>query len=280
MRMPRIDVFAPLLLTACWLASGCNARMWASATTGVFENHTDVGIVLHPGALDYDSALGTYTVSGSGVNMWSTADAFHFVWKQVSGDVALAADISFVGSGGNEHRKAVLMVRQNLEADSVYADVALHGNGLTALQYRDEKGVATHEVRANILRPRRLRIEKRGDFIYLFLADGEQAMRYSGASMRVPLQGTFYVGIGICSIKTWWGRLCLRTFNWWRIWRRRRKLRSTARWNESRSIPLREVSYMSRRNGSKPRTGCVTERHFSSTEVGVFIGCPLPEVSR
>jgi TolB protein len=197
--MPRIDVFAPLLLTACWLVSGCNARMWASATTGVFENHTDVGIVLHPGALDYDSALGTYTVSGSGVNMWSTADAFHFVWKQVSGDVALAADISFVGSGGNEHRKAVLIVRQNLEADSVYADVALHGNGLTALQYRDEKGVATHEVRANILRPRRLRIEKRGDFIYLFLGDGEQAMRYSGASMRVPLQGTFYVGIGICS---------------------------------------------------------------------------------
>ncbi|MFY9906862.1 MAG: hypothetical protein WAK62_17030 [Terriglobales bacterium] len=199
MRMRRMHVFAPLLLTACWLASGCDVALWAETTSGIFENHADVGNVLHPGALDYDPVHGTYAVSGSGVNMWSTADAFHFVWKQITGDVALACDISFVGNGGNEHRKAVLIVRQNLDADSVYADVALHGNGLTALQYRDEKGAATHEVQSNISGPRRLRIEKRGDFVYLFLGDGEQTMRYSGASIRIPLRGTYYVGIGVCS---------------------------------------------------------------------------------
>jgi TolB protein len=199
MRMHRMYVFALLLLTACWLASGCDPALWASTTTGLFENHTDVGSVLRPGALEYDPAHGTYTVGGSGLNMWSTADAFHFVWKQVSGDIALAADISFVGSGGNEHRKAVLILRQNLDADSVYVDVALHGNGLTALQYRDEKSAVTHEVQSNVAGPRRLRIEKRGDFVYLFLGDGEQTMHYSGASIRIPLRGTFYVGIGVCS---------------------------------------------------------------------------------
>jgi dipeptidyl aminopeptidase/acylaminoacyl peptidase len=199
MKMQKIYVFALLLLTACWLASSCDAALRASTTSGVFENHADVGIVLHPGALVFDSSHGTYTVSGSGVNMWSTADAFHFVWKQVTGDVALAADVSFVGNGGNEHRKAVLIVRQNLDADSVYADVALHGNSLTALQYRDEKGAATHEVQSNVSGPRRLRIEKRGDFVYLFLGDGDQALHYSGASIRIPLRGTYYVGIGVCS---------------------------------------------------------------------------------
>src|SRR5450759_2711912 len=71
-------------------------NLWASAApTGLFESHADVGSVLHPGTLEYDPAQGTYTVSGSGENMWSTADAFHFVWKKVTGDVGLAADISF-----------------------------------------------------------------------------------------------------------------------------------------------------------------------------------------
>ena len=68
------------------------------------------------------------------------------------------------------HRKAVLMIRQSLDADSPYADVALHGEGLTSLQYRDAKGEATHEIRSNLSAPRRLRIEKRGDFIYMFLS--------------------------------------------------------------------------------------------------------------
>src|ERR1700675_12144 len=194
-----------LTLSWCSFAGLGSSNLGASAApTGVFESHADVGSVLHPGTLEYDPAQGTYTVSGSGENIWSTADAFHFVWKKVAGDVSLAANISFLGKGGNEHRKAVLMVRQSLDADSVYADVALHGNGLTALQYRDEKGAATHEIQTqetqpNIAGTERLHIEKRGNFVYWFLGDGGKELHYSGASMRVPFEGTYYVGIGVSS---------------------------------------------------------------------------------
>jgi TolB protein len=196
---------ALLALSSCWLVLLSSPSLWASAApTGVFESHADVGSVLHPGTLEYDPAQGRYTVGGSGENVWSTADAFFFVWKKVIGDVSLAADVSFSSKGGNEHRKAVLMVRQSLDADSAYADVALHGNGLTALQYRDEKGAATHEIHTqetqpNIAGPQRLRIEKRGNFVYLLLEDGGKQLHYSGASIQVPLQGTYYVGIGVCS---------------------------------------------------------------------------------
>src|SRR5262249_40736299 len=99
---------------------------------GVFENHGDIGTVLHHGTAEYDNARRSYTIAGSGENMWFTADAFHFVWKRVSGDFSLSADVSFVGQGKNPHRKAVLMFRQSLDQDSAYADVALHGNGLTS----------------------------------------------------------------------------------------------------------------------------------------------------
>ena len=198
--MAKMAALALLVLSGSWFTLVASPGLSAAPTSiGVFENHGDVGSVLHPGSLEYDAARKTYTVSGSGENMWSSADAFHFGWKKVSGDSSLAADISFGGRDGNEHRKAILMVRQSLDADSAYVDVALHGNGLTALQYRDERGATTQEIQSNISMPQRLRIEKRGDVIYLFLGDSGKELHFSGASMRVPLQGSYYVGIGVCS---------------------------------------------------------------------------------
>src|ERR1051325_5684129 len=66
------------------------ASLWpqnARASLGLFEDHSDVGTVLHAGSVDYDPPKRTYTISGSGENMWFSADAFHFAWKKISGDV-------------------------------------------------------------------------------------------------------------------------------------------------------------------------------------------------
>jgi len=62
---------------------------------GIFENHQDVGTVLHPGSATFDPSKATYTLRGSGENMWSTQDEFQFAWKKVSGDVELTANVSF-----------------------------------------------------------------------------------------------------------------------------------------------------------------------------------------
>src|SRR5467141_4698059 len=154
---------------------------------GIFESHGDVGTVLHKGSVEYDAAKGSYTIAGSGENMWLGSDAFEFVWKKMSGDVTLTADIAFLGKGVNEHRKAVLMVRQSLDADSAYADVALHGSGLTSLQYREEKGAGTHEIQANVSAPRRLRIEKRGAYFTMSLAGADGEFHLAGGSTRITL---------------------------------------------------------------------------------------------
>ena len=116
----------------------------ATQQLGIFENHQDVGTVLHPGSAQFDAAKGTYTIAGSGENMWFGIDDFHYAWKKVSGDVALTADIAFAGTGGNPHRKAVLMIRQTLDGPSASVDVAVHGSGLTSLQFREITGANTH----------------------------------------------------------------------------------------------------------------------------------------
>jgi Tol biopolymer transport system component len=196
-----------------------SARARAQNSVGIFENHSDVGTVLHPGSTTFDSAKKTYTVRGSGENMWATADAFQFAWKKMSGDVEITADVQFANLTGNEHKKAVLMFRQSLDADSVYADVALHASGLVSLQYREEKGATTSEVESNVnarvteiatdpgrisekLGTIRLTLKRRDKYIYLFLSNPPlpvDTLHFDGESIPVPLQGDFYVGIGVCS---------------------------------------------------------------------------------
>ncbi len=170
-----------------------------STTLGVFEGNGDVGPVLHAGSAEYDQQTKTYTVTGSGENMWFASDAFQFAWKKVSGDVTITADISLLGAGGDNHRKAVLMIRQSLDADAPYADAAMHGDGLTSLQFRDEKGVNTHEVQANVSGPARLRLMKRGDRFYLWTAAAGESLQFAGGSALVPITGDYYVGIGVCA---------------------------------------------------------------------------------
>ena len=200
--MRAFSAFFVLALVICALSlhTGVARAQTAPAPVGIFEDHADVGTVLHPGSVDYDPAKHAYTISGSGENMWFASDAFQFAWKKVSGDVTLTADIAFLTKTGNEHKKAVLMLRQSLDADSVYADVALHASGMTSLQFRDEKGAVTREIQSKLSAPVRLRIARRGDYVYMSLGvDQAPKLEVAGGWLRIPLHGPIYVGLGVCS---------------------------------------------------------------------------------
>src|SRR3569832_764253 len=88
---------------------------------GILEGHTEVGATQNAGKVTFDSKTGAYSVTGCGENIWVSPDAFHFAWKKVTGDFAISADVAVAPSKGNPHRKAVLMFRQSLDADAVYA---------------------------------------------------------------------------------------------------------------------------------------------------------------
>lgn len=191
-----------LFLCCALLTPGGSVSSQSNAPTykyGQFEDSRDIGTVKHAGSVVYDEAKKTYTVAGGGENMWAATDAFHFVWRRINGDFSLAADLQMLGTGGNAHRKAVLMIRQNLDADSAYADAALHGDGLTSLQYRETKGGPTREIQSNVKAPRRLQIEKRGDYVWMSIAKEGEALQSAGGSFRINLTGTFYVGFGVCA---------------------------------------------------------------------------------
>jgi TolB protein len=202
-------VFPAAAIVCLLLWTAATAGMPMREDLGVFRDDSDVGVpsTIGAGSATYDPATKIYTVSGGGENMWGTADHFHYVWKKVSGDLRLAATIAFTGTKPPDtppegHRKACLVIRQTLDPDSVYADAALHGDGLTALQYRDAKGAITREVRADMTAPTRLRLEKRGDEISMWVALEGGELRPAATPVKVEFAGEYYVGLGVCAHNT------------------------------------------------------------------------------
>ena len=200
-----------------WLAGLAIGLVLASAgpgpaaqqTLGLFAGSVDVGApsTIGPGSAVYDADKKTYTVSGGGENMWAAADHFRYVWKKVSGDVTLDATIAFAGSRPatgtpNAHRKACLVIRQSLDSDAIYADAAVHGDGLTSLQWRDSTGAVTHEVQSAVAGPSRVRIEKRGSYVSMSLASAGEPLHPAGGAARVELTGEFYIGLGVSAHDT------------------------------------------------------------------------------
>ena len=178
---------------------GVTVAVPQTSSLGIFTSEGSVGQTPAGVKAQYDAAKGEYRITGGGANMWGAADAFYFVWKKVSGDVSLTADILWVGTSAAEHRKAVLMVRQSLDAGSPYADAVSHGNGLTSLQFRGAANEQTYQIVAAEDGPSRLRIVKKGSRFTMYFGKPGEEWKTSGPVEFVTVQEPFYVGLGVCS---------------------------------------------------------------------------------
>ena len=182
---------------------------------GIFDGQSDIGSALVPGSATYDASTGQYAINSAGYNVWYTRDEFRYLWKKMSGDVSLAADIAFPDPKGYGDRKAVLIIRQDLDDDSKEAIVALHGAGMIHLAQRTEKGVRVKDVEYRIggrgrpggespaslvtVMAHRIGIEKHGDSFALFVSLEGEPMHQFGPAIELHIDGPFYAGIGFCS---------------------------------------------------------------------------------
>jgi TolB protein len=182
-----------------WIIAILLAGTAQAAPVGNFSDVSDVGAVSRAAEASYEAATGTYTVGASGDNIWGERDAFGFVWKGTTGDAAISARIELQAENGHAHRKAGLMLRQSMAPDSAYVDVVVHGDGLTSLQFRSVAGGATREVQCARQAPSAVRLEKRGDYVSLLLADINGKFEPSGCTIKVPLRGGYYAGLVVCA---------------------------------------------------------------------------------
>lgn len=185
-----------LSLTAVMTSTSIVPSM--SQPIGLFDAHTDVGNVRHAGMVVYDAEQQTYTISGSGTNMWFDQDEFHYVWKRMTGDFILRAEASFVGEGVDPHRKIGWIIRRSLDTDSPYVSAAVHGDGLTSIQFRRTKGAQTGQVISTVTAADVIQLERRGDTYIMSVARFGEPFVTTQVS-EIDLEDEVYVGLFVCA---------------------------------------------------------------------------------
>lgn len=164
---------------------------------GMFSEPTDVGDPKIKGSVVYNAQTQDYTMEGSGINMWADKDQFNFLWKKIKGDFMITATVHFIGNGVNEHRKIGIMARDNLNANSRYADACVHGSILTSLQYRENDGDQTKELTLSSFHPTEIMLERKGNVFTFYAATFGET--YKSVSKEIPLNEEVYAGLFICS---------------------------------------------------------------------------------
>jgi Tol biopolymer transport system component len=165
---------------------------------GQFEGHGDVGSPKIAGSAFFNAVSQEYSLSAAGTNMWAERDEFQFVWKKMKGDFILQARVELLGKGVDPHRKLGLIVRTSLDADSPYADAAVHGDGLTSLQFRRTKGAITEQVESPLKGADVIQLERKGT-TYVFSA-AKYGEPYVPVQVKdLALGDDVLVGLFLCS---------------------------------------------------------------------------------
>lgn len=155
-----------LIITSPATESGANNNYvrFASDDHGTSAQRPRLNFVLTPGvpapwfdadvgatgALGDASALGTaspvpYFVSGSGDNIGSNNDAFHFTYQDASGDCSIQAQIT-AQQRTDGFAKAGLMIRANTSTNSRNVFLGLTPDGGLYFHARTATGIATNHV--------------------------------------------------------------------------------------------------------------------------------------
>jgi hypothetical protein len=175
------------------------------APIGIFQGQSDIGAAVVSGSANYDAGTKQYTINSAGYNIWYTRDEFRYLWKKMSGDISLAADVTFPEPKGYGDRKAVLVIRQSLEDDSREAMIGEHGVGMIHLAWRPDKGAMMKDAQFRFggtlagIKAKRIGIEKHGDSIAIFVSFEGEPMHQLGPPITLHFDEPFYVGIGFCS---------------------------------------------------------------------------------
>ncbi|MBK5296894.1 MAG: hypothetical protein JJE40_07040 [Vicinamibacteria bacterium] len=170
-----------------------------TGTFGAFTNSDDVGAPPLKGSAQFDAATGQYRITGSGADIWGKADQFHYVWREMSGNLAITATAKFA-TDGIPHRKAVIMLRKSLDMDSPFVHLAIHGDGMPAVQFRNARADNTNTVDFPVEGPGTwtLKLVRQGTAITVWSAKDGAPLKELGHTLN-QMGSPILVGLGVSS---------------------------------------------------------------------------------
>ena len=185
----------PLLLL-CLLGSSALAQ---TGSLGLFTNSADIGAPPLKGSAEYDATARSYKITGTGTDIWGKADQFHYVWREISGNFTVTATTRFL-TDGIAHRKAAIMLRKTVDAGSPFVHLAIHGDGMAAVQFRTLAGGDTNTLDFPVGKPGvwKLKLTRQGGNIIVATAPEGEPLREHGHTVQA-LGNPILVGLGVAS---------------------------------------------------------------------------------
>jgi hypothetical protein len=146
-----------------------------------------------------EAPAGTYTMTGSGVDIWDIADEFHFAFKEISGAAKIIARVDSI-SETDPWAKAGVMIRDSLDADSTYAAVLVTPENGIRFQYRNTAGgITDRQFVEGITAPQWVRLERTAGGLVraYYSADGTTWERFN--LIQVSISTPMYIGLAVTS---------------------------------------------------------------------------------
>jgi hypothetical protein len=186
-------------LTAAEIQTDMQTPIAASAPApSTAWQHVDVGSVGLAGTDAVDTATATIQVTGSGVDIWGTADGFRYVYRPLRGDGVIEGRVNSI-TNTNAWAKAGVMIRESLApgARNVFAFVT-PGYGVRSQVRASTDGATTSTATTGTAAPYWVRLVRSGDVIVASRsADGIAWV--SVATYTVPMGADVYAGFAVTS---------------------------------------------------------------------------------
>jgi hypothetical protein len=162
--------------------------------------HVDIGAVPIPGNATY--ASGTFTVNGSGADIWSSADAFHYAYTSLNGDGTIVARVATIPTNVNAWVKAGVMIRASLSADAPHAFMLASASKGMAFQRRAQPaGVSTNTAGTMSTAPRWVKVQRNGNLFSAYESADGSNWTLVGTD-TIAMGTSVYVGLAVTSHTT------------------------------------------------------------------------------
>ncbi len=187
------------IMAGDWLVSNVPEPVW----NGAFSSQ-DIGATTPAGSFSFDGNV--YTIQADGADIFGTADAFHYAYRQISGDCQMTVRVTSLASvaGSDGWSKAGVMIRQSLDVGSPNVMVATsdtNGGGAT-FQWRPTQADTSSSQRLlqnlyTVTEPACIRLIRRGNMFtgYIFLDGRWQQEGQATVTMTDPV----YIGLAVTS---------------------------------------------------------------------------------
>lgn len=158
----------------------------------------DVGAVAVPGGANYFGT--TFTVVGSGADIWNTADEFRYVYQPSSGNCSMQARVA-TQQNTDGWAKAGVMIRESITPGSRFAAVFMTPNNGVTFQWRaSTDGSATAVTVGGVTAPRYVRIVRGTSNLFsAYYSSNGSSWTQIGANQTINMASTATIGLTVTS---------------------------------------------------------------------------------